>query len=223
MKLIKSDIEIIEEFVNIKGQQFLDVGCGTGDLAARLKQNGAQVVGIDTPGMLGKAKNPDFLTLVAAAGEYLPFATGKFDCITYMASLHHIPPEKMNLAITEAHRVLNERGSALVIEPVVRPGAYTEITHLADDETEMLAAAYQAIETSEIAGFSIESERLYYFERSFEDYRNIVQIFIDDEKRESILVEAEEITKKLAADSDISFEEFRYPSICRVNLLKKSN
>jgi ubiquinone/menaquinone biosynthesis C-methylase UbiE len=224
MKLVKSDTDIIEAFVPIEGRRFLDVGCGTGQLVSRLRKMGGRAVGIDTPTMLCKGKQKEPLSLVAAAGEYLPFSAGQFDCIIFMASLHHISPQKMILAIAEAQRVLKKSGSALIIEPVVRKGAYTEVTHLAEDETAELAAAYQAIEKSDLTGFSIERETLYYFERSFEDYRNLVDLFVDDEtRRQSILKAAEQITRDLAESSHQSFADFRYPSICRVNLLKKKS
>lgn len=222
MKLVRKETDIIEAFVPIQDQRFLDVGCGSGGLVGRLNQMGGHAVGIDTATMLCKVKSVRPVSLVAAAGEYLPFSPGQFDCIIFMASLHHITPEKMILAIAEAQRVLKTSGSVLIIEPVVCGGSYTEITHLAEDETAVLAAAYQAIEKCEITGFTIEGERLYYFERSFEDYRTLLHTYIEDgTKRQSTLRAAEHITQKLAAGINQRFEDFRYPSICRANLLKK--
>ncbi|MBN8760232.1 MAG: hypothetical protein BGO61_12390 [Thiobacillus sp. 65-69] len=73
------------------GERILDLGCGTGDIAATIAARGAQVVGVDaSPAMIdtARARFPalDFRVADAAA---LPFET-EFDAVFSHAVLHWV-------------------------------------------------------------------------------------------------------------------------------------
>lgn len=70
----------------------LDVGCGTGMLAARLQDDGYQMSGIDpSEGMLGMlAKREPSVDRVVGSGTRLPFDEDSFDLVVTVAALHHI-------------------------------------------------------------------------------------------------------------------------------------
>ena len=50
--------EGVLELLDVKpGERILDLGCGTGDLAKQIQEQGAEVIGIDaSPDMIAKAK-----------------------------------------------------------------------------------------------------------------------------------------------------------------------
>jgi SAM-dependent methyltransferase len=68
----------------------LEVGCGSGELAASLLQTGLAVVAIDTDGdFVGAARR---LGVDARVATWPDFEEGQFDAILFTRSLHHIHP-----------------------------------------------------------------------------------------------------------------------------------
>jgi SAM-dependent methyltransferase len=97
-------------------QRVLDVGCGTGQLAARLRREirGVHVVGCDmSRGMLRQARARDAgCTWVRADAGRLPFGDASFDAIVSTEAFHWFPSQADALA--EFYRVLVPGGRALV-------------------------------------------------------------------------------------------------------------
>jgi ubiquinone/menaquinone biosynthesis C-methylase UbiE len=95
----------------------LDVGCGTGVLAARLAGAGYEVTGIDpSDGMLDqlRARAPEVQT-VTGSGTYLPFPDGTFDVVVSVAVMHHIAaPEDVHRTLGEMVRVARPGGRILI-------------------------------------------------------------------------------------------------------------
>lgn len=87
------------------GEKILDVGCGTGQLAAKIAGTGAVVTGIDADAaMVEKAKlNYPNLEFAVADARLLQFDT-EFDAVFSNATLHWIP---------EVERVISSIYSAL--------------------------------------------------------------------------------------------------------------
>jgi SAM-dependent methyltransferase len=95
----------------------LDVGCGTGVLAARLVGVGYEVVGVDpSEGMLEvlRARSPG-VRAVKSSGTALPFADDSFDLVLTVAVMHHIAePEAVRATLSEMVRVARPSGQVLV-------------------------------------------------------------------------------------------------------------
>jgi ubiquinone/menaquinone biosynthesis C-methylase UbiE len=102
--------------------RILDVGCGTGVFACRLRAAfpNAQVWGIDlVAGMLGKGSerwraHSGHVLPVQADSERLPFGARSFDVVTCANSFHHYPHQ--DRAVVEMHRVLRPGGRLLLID-----------------------------------------------------------------------------------------------------------
>ena len=102
--------------------RILDVGCGTGVFAARIRSEvpEAQVWGIDlVADMLHRGTERwrhHFGHVVPIQGdsERLPFASGTFDIITCANSFHHYPHQ--DRAVAEMHRVLRPGGHLMLID-----------------------------------------------------------------------------------------------------------
>jgi len=100
-----------------RGGSVLDVGCGTGALARRVRGAGYDVVGVDpSKGMLaalrGRAPSVDS---VAASGMALPFASDRFDLVYCVAVMHHIAEEEdVRQLLAEMVRVTRSGGLVLV-------------------------------------------------------------------------------------------------------------
>jgi SAM-dependent methyltransferase len=95
----------------------LDVGCGTGVLAARLAAAGYDMTGADpSVGMLSVLRRefPE-VTAVEASGADLPFADETFDLVLTVAALHHIAePAAVRATLAEMVRVLRPGGRLVV-------------------------------------------------------------------------------------------------------------
>jgi SAM-dependent methyltransferase len=95
----------------------LDVGCGTGALAARLADLGYDMSGVDpSEGMLEilRSRAPA-VQAVQASGTALPFADDSFDLVLTVAVLHHIAqPGDVRRTLAEMVRVVNPSGRVLV-------------------------------------------------------------------------------------------------------------
>jgi len=244
MKKIENELDIFPGITGIKDKIIIDVGCGTGGLVRKLAEEGAQVIGIDKPDMLVKAKNNQKLLqgvqgggfleksppgrrrqglFTAGLGENLPFKNNYADIIIFFASFHHVPASMMKQTLQETHRVLKAGGIGIFLEPVGREGSYSEISWLLGDERDIQQQAFEVIKKARSFGLENKREEIIYFERSFNDYVNLLNVFVDDEaERNGYLKEARKITERLSREAGISFEDYRYKSICRVNMLKKS-
>ncbi len=101
----------------------LDVGCGTGELALRLKRTKKEigVFGVDISGdMVNIAKvkakfngHEDIKFKVGDVGN-MPYEDNYFDCITCAHSFHHYPLKKK--AMREMFRVLKNNGKVMIID-----------------------------------------------------------------------------------------------------------
>jgi ubiquinone/menaquinone biosynthesis C-methylase UbiE len=147
--LDKSDL--IDEMLDVRGRDVLDVGCGEGWLVRRLVERGAaSVVGIDPLAVaLEHARTEGPPELVDAyldgSAEALPFADRSFDIVVFFNSLHHVPKESLDAAVAEALRVLRPRGLIYVQEPVPT-GEFHELMSPIEDETDMRVAAQAALD-----------------------------------------------------------------------------
>jgi SAM-dependent methyltransferase len=95
----------------------LDVGCGTGALAAALAAAGYEVTGVDpSEGMLDvmRERAPD-VQAVQGSGTSLPFADDSFDVVLSVAVMHHIAAaEDVRATLAEMVRVVKPSGRVLV-------------------------------------------------------------------------------------------------------------
>ena len=91
----------------VRGKKVLDVGCGRGELMAKLKNR--MVYGIDFSEKMLDSSVPN--TLIASA-EDMPFKNGFFDCVTAIGLIEYL---KDDLAfVAESHRVLKLGGYLII-------------------------------------------------------------------------------------------------------------
>ena len=100
------------------GMKVLDVGVGTGLLAAqacRLVGNPALVTGVDpSPGMMAASKLPKSMVLLEGRAETLPFPDNHFDFLSMGYALRHI--SDLGVAFAEFERVLKPGGRLCLLE-----------------------------------------------------------------------------------------------------------
>ena len=103
---------------NLKGLKVLEVGCGVGDFAIYLNNEGANVTAVDFSKKAielakekGKVRNCRINFQIADA-QSLPFPDDEFDLIFSCECLEHIPEPK--LALKEMNRVLKKSAKVIL-------------------------------------------------------------------------------------------------------------
>lgn len=92
--------------------QVLEVGCGTGAVATRLKGGGHAVVGVDLdPDAVAAARERG---VEAVESNLLGYRGGPFDAVAFTRSLHHV--DALNEALDRAHALLKPGGLLLLEE-----------------------------------------------------------------------------------------------------------
>jgi SAM-dependent methyltransferase len=91
-------------------RRILEVGCGTGELAAQLSQDGGTVVAIDSdPDSIAAARR---LGVDARVATWPNFDGGQFDAVLFTRSLHHIHP--LDESVARAVESLTAGGHIIV-------------------------------------------------------------------------------------------------------------
>jgi ubiquinone/menaquinone biosynthesis C-methylase UbiE len=100
------------------GERVLDLGCGTGDLAADMAGTGARVTAADVAQAAldrARGRHPELdLRLIAIDGA-LPFADGEFHAVWSSEVIEHVADTARWLS--EVRRVLAPRGRLLLTTP----------------------------------------------------------------------------------------------------------
>jgi SAM-dependent methyltransferase len=94
------------------GGLVLDVGCGTGQLAATIAGEGYNVFGVDlSTSMVARARERGLAGTYAGVTTALPFADNSFDLALTVATLHHLEtPERVAATVGEMGRVVSHGG-----------------------------------------------------------------------------------------------------------------
>jgi ubiquinone/menaquinone biosynthesis C-methylase UbiE len=143
----------------LRGQRVLEVGCGTGRLAAALAERElCKVWAVDAePAMVEIARErlPRGAQAKVASAEALPFKDGWFDRAVMRLVLHHLDRER---ALPELARVLGSEGRLVIatLDPAEFPSRwYSELfpETIAPDQERFVAPATLAAELRD-AGFA---------------------------------------------------------------------
>jgi SAM-dependent methyltransferase len=99
---------VLEWLAAQPGERILDLGCGDGQLTARLLTTGADVVGVDASVAMVAAARGRGIAADEASAEALPYADASFDAVFSNAALHWVRDQDAMMA--EVHRVLRPGG-----------------------------------------------------------------------------------------------------------------
>jgi 2-polyprenyl-6-hydroxyphenyl methylase/3-demethylubiquinone-9 3-methyltransferase len=98
----------------LEGRRVLDLGCGKGRFAARLRPAGAEVVGLDvSAAMLAEGGGLGF-GRVRGSARRLPFADASFDAVVAVEVFEHLA--EIDRVLDESARVLKPSGVLAVVD-----------------------------------------------------------------------------------------------------------
>jgi len=108
------NIDVIDQFLDLKDQFVIDAGCGAMELSKALAQRGARVLAIDPdPIQAEKNEQAEVIANVGFArtgAEAIPVEPGSVDGVFFSYSLHHVPATAYPLVFTELARILKPEG-----------------------------------------------------------------------------------------------------------------
>lgn len=108
--------EILEELrKRAPGTRAVDLGCGPGDGAVRLREAGFSVSCFDKSGkMLRRAIEKGFPTEVGDLRRPLPYGSGEFDLAFVYTALTHVPLHQTQSTLAGIRDILAENGALAV-------------------------------------------------------------------------------------------------------------
>ncbi len=226
MRPQRTHLEVLRSELRVSGSTIVDVGCGAGALTHRLASDGAQVVGVDPSADAIARASADAGSgerYVVGRAEELPLPDRHADAVTFLNSLHHVPPETLGQALAEARRVLREEGVVYVQEPLAQ-GRYFELVRLIEDETEVRAAAQRALRAALGRGLELARELEYQAPvqlRDFGAFRN--RMVLTDRRRAEILkTRVTELEERFYAAGRPDRDGWSFFQPTRVTVLRRS-
>ena len=144
-----------------------------------------------------------------------------FDLVLMFKSLHHVPVDLLDQALTELHRVLKPGGLAYISEPVFA-GAFNDVLRLFHDEQAVRAAAFAAVGRAIERGlFELVEERFFLTEMVLEDFgqfeRRVMQATHTDHNIDRAM--HDRVRARFEAQRSASGYRFEIPN--RVDLLRR--
>ena len=152
-----TELEVMRQNLPLAGARVLELGCGTAwmtrQLAEQLRAGYIIATEVD---QIQHQKNLliedlDNVEFVAGGAQAIDLPAESVDLVIMLKSLHHVPVDRMDEALTEIHRVLKPGGLAYLSEPVYR-GDFNDIMKLFHDEREVRQAAFRAVEKAVAGG-----------------------------------------------------------------------
>jgi ubiquinone/menaquinone biosynthesis C-methylase UbiE len=170
------EVEVYESLLPLAGARVLDIGCGDAQIARAIATTrpDASIVGLEADAIQHainiSSERPRTLTFGYGAAQAIPADDGAFDVVTLFKSLHHVPLESLDAALTEVRRVLRPGGLAYISEPVFA-GELNEIVRIFHDEQELRREAFNATCRAVDRGmFELVEERFFLVPVAFRDF-----------------------------------------------------
>ncbi len=167
-----NEVKLMLEQLPFDGSQVLELGCGKAEKTRTLAETGrvAQIIALEVDA-IQHARNLAITDLPQVSfrhggAEAIPAEDNSVDIVLMFKSLHHVPMQHMDQALSEIARVLKPGGLAWISEPVYA-GNLNEVFKLFHDEKVVREAAFAAICKAVDDGRLLLEQELFFNTRSF--------------------------------------------------------
>lgn len=219
--------EIFNELLDLDCKHILELGCGRAELTRLIatEGRGRSMVALEVDEIqhrlhrsIEDLPNVEFRM---AGAEAIPYPDASFDVAFMFKSLHHVPLDLMDSAMSELKRVLMPGGLAYISEPVFA-GDFNEILRMFHDEEKVRLAAFEAVQRAVDSGlFELASETFFLSPMHFDDFADFDQKILKVTHSDHRLSPGMHVKVKAKFESHMtsSGAEFRMP--IRVDLLRR--
>ena len=112
VEIFRSELRTLRSALKPKTKgRVLDVGCGTGLFTVNVFGDNFELVGVDTSVRMASLAKGRGINVIVGDAHHLPFRDEVFDTVMFFTSLEFLVEDN---ALTEVHRVLNDKGSILL-------------------------------------------------------------------------------------------------------------
>lgn len=167
-----NEVKLMLAELPFDGASVLELGCGRADKTRTLAETGRpkEIVALEVDDIQHQ-RNLQIVDLPTVhfrhgGAEAIPAADNSFDLVLMFKSLHHVPVQHMDAALSEIARVLKPGGLAWISEPVFA-GELNEVFRLFHNEEIVREAAFAAICKAVDDGRLRLEKQLFFNTRSF--------------------------------------------------------
>lgn len=148
--LVPDELDVLVELLPTPGTRVIELGCGGARMARQMLQRWRDMryLGLEVDlrqHAINLQDTPPRMRFAVGGAQAIACDDAQFDLALMLKSLHHVPLDAMDQALTEVARVLRPGGHLYVSEPVYE-GALNEIVRLYNDEGIVRAAAQAALD-----------------------------------------------------------------------------
>jgi ubiquinone/menaquinone biosynthesis C-methylase UbiE len=170
------ELVVVKELLPLRGAHVLELGCGAAEKTRAIasERQVASITALEVD-EVQHARNlqsgaPPQVAFRLGGAEAIPAPDASFDIVLMFKSLHHVPVDRMDAALSEIGRVLKPGGMAYLSEPVYA-GDYNDILRMFHDEKAVREAAFAAIQRAVHAGaLTLVGQTFFDAPRRFEDF-----------------------------------------------------
>lgn len=173
-----NEIRLMLDELPFDAARVFELGCGRAEKTRLLAETGRprEIVALEVDN-IQHARNLEITDLPTVSfrhggAEAIPADDNSVDIALMFKSLHHVPMEHMDQALSEIARVLKPGGMAWISEPVYA-GDLNEVFRLFHDEKTVREAAFAAICRAVEEGRLLLEKELFFNTRSF--FENFAQ------------------------------------------------
>ncbi|MGE8375316.1 MAG: class I SAM-dependent methyltransferase [Diaphorobacter nitroreducens] len=148
--LVPDELDVLVELLPTPGTRVIELGCGGARMARQMLERWPDMryLGLEVDlrqHAINLQDTPPRMRFAVGGAQAIACDDAQFDLALMLKSLHHVPLDAMDQALTEVARVLRPGGHLYVSEPVYE-GALNEIVRLYNDEGIVRAAAQAALD-----------------------------------------------------------------------------
>lgn len=171
-----NEVKLMLDALPFDGARVLELGCGKAEKTRTLAETGrvAEILALEVDA-IQHARNLEVTDLphvrfAHGGAEAIPADDNSVDIVIMLKSLHHVPVEHMDTALSEISRVLKPGGLAWISEPVFA-GELNELMRLFHDEKIVREAAFAAVcRAVEDGRLLLKEERFFNTRSQFDNF-----------------------------------------------------
>lgn len=225
--LVADEKDIYTRLLRFQGATVVELGCGTAVHTRAIAQNtGAGHIHAFEVDAIQHERNlagewPANISFHAGGAEAIALGDNTADIVMMFKSLHHVPVNLMDQALSEVARILRPGGFAYISEPVFA-GDFNEVLRMFHDERAVREAAFASIIRAVESGrLALARQTFFLSPMQFVDFADFETRILKVTHTQHRLSPELHAAVKTKFDSHMTPEGAKFLMPIRVDLLRK--